>query len=113
PLVLGDPGPVLGTSELCGLLRCGTADLVGLKTFQEDRPDVLAWVETAERVLEDHLEVLAFLAHRLRVQARQVAAIEPDLTVGDVVQTQDPPAQCGLATAGLTDQPVGLASFDP
>src|SRR5699024_12079767 len=85
----------------------GSDDLPGGST------DVLAWVETAERVLEDHLEVLAFLAHRLRVQARQVAAIEPDLTVGDVVQTQDPPAQCGLATAGLTDQPVGLASFDP
>src|SRR5919108_2667317 len=43
---------------------------------------------------------------------RDVAPVEHDATVGRLVQTQDRPPDGRLATAGLADEPDGLAAAD-
>ena len=52
---------------------------------------------------------LASAAARWRPSVSDLPAVEADLPAGDRCQAEDPPAERGLARAGLADQADGLA----
>ena len=68
-----------------------------------------ARVERRDRVLEDHLDLRALLAHLLVLQRRQVLAVEAHVAAGGPGELHHGPTGGGLAATGLAHEAEGLA----
>ena len=87
--------------------------LMDIQPLADDVPDLLSGIQGRHGILEDHLHLRAQQLEGVPVQfSGDVRALEGDLPVRGVIQTDDPAADGGLAGTGLSHQPVGLAGID-
>ncbi|MNF68235.1 hypothetical protein D3C84_500870 [compost metagenome] len=100
---LGHHGPHL----LLHLLP-GESGVEGDERLGDDVADCHAWVQGGQRVLEDHLDLLALLPQRPLLELGQILAQPHHLAVGGRHQTYQGPGEGGLATAGLPHYAQGL-----
>ena len=91
-------GPLLGAH--IGVDNQGLLDQLG---------DTHPGVQTARRILEDHLHVLAQGTHLVLADFGDLLALEPDLAAVRHQQVVDDPARGALAAAGLTHDGERLA----
>src|SRR6478609_10056363 len=94
------------------LLLGPVAEVVNAHRVGDDRADALAGVQRRVRILEDHLHLAPERSHVPCPEMLDRSSLEDDLAVGRLEQPHDGPAQRRLPTAGLADEPEGLALAD-
>src|SRR4029079_19413941 len=80
--------------------------------FADDRAYGHAWIQRRVGILENDLHLAADRAQRLRVQAGDVLAVEPDLARSRLDQPQDATARGRLAATRFAYEPERLAGLD-
>ena len=98
-------------SATCSRACARRAEPVGEERLGDRGADTDARVEARERILEDHLDVAAHVAHPALVEREDVVAVEQDRARVRLDQAQDRAAGRRLAAAGFADQRQRLAGL--
>ncbi len=89
------------------------AGTVNIQTLADDVLHLLAGIQRGHGVLEDHLHLGPQHIVGILVQTTaDLRAVEEDLAVCRIVQTDDGTSDGGLSGAGLSHEAVGLAGID-
>ena len=83
-----------------------------LHRLGDDVADRHARIERGVRILENHLQVAAHLAHVAAVELGQILALKDDLALGRLVELQNRAAGGRLAATRLADEPQCLTLLD-
>jgi hypothetical protein len=85
---------------------------MNVERLAHDGADPHAWIERAERVLKDHLDLAPHPAHLARAEPQQIDPVEPHLTRGRLQQSKDASPRGRLAAARFPHQSERLAGRD-
>src|SRR5262245_57196854 len=80
--------------------------------FGQDVAHAHAWIEAGKWILEYRLDAAAQRAQWTGREVVYALAVEDDLPLGDVEQSQDRAANGGFAATGFANQRQRLAAFD-